>query len=128
MWMIINAVPINYSYEITDTNENGSIYFHCALEGHKLENILYNNHICFTVVDSVELLSSAFSTKYQSVVVFGTIKILNDNTEKRKGIQSILQKYSPDFYKKGLQYIDKSFDKMNVLKIDIERITGKAKL
>ena len=36
------AVPVNYAYI------NGNIYFHCAREGHKLDNISFNNKVSFT--------------------------------------------------------------------------------
>lgn len=116
------GIPLSFAY----TNE--VIYFHCAPEGHKLDNIINNDNICFTVVDSVELLPAEFATRYKSAVVFGKIAVVENTEEKRTGITAILKKYSPDYFEKGLKYIDNAFDKMKVLKIEISRITGKARL
>ena len=56
------GVPVNYVYL------NDNIYFHCAADvGHKLENIKYNNHVCFTVVTNESVLPEALTTKYDSV-------------------------------------------------------------
>ena len=114
------GTPINFTYD------NGVMYFHCASEGHKLDNIRYNNSACFTVVDSVELMASSFTTKYRSVVAFGKLYIVEDVEEKRKAMVSIIEKFSSDFIEKGLIHIEKAFDRVTVLRMDIEHMTGKA--
>lgn len=116
------GIPLSFAY-LDDV-----VYFHCAPEGHKLENIVNNGNICFTVVDSVELLPASFATKYKSAVVFGKISVIEDADEKRKGIMAILNKYSAEHYESGVKYINSAFDKMKVLKIEISRMTGKARL
>ena len=35
------GIPLNYAYH------EGNIYFHCAAEGSKLDNIAYNNKVSF---------------------------------------------------------------------------------
>ena len=116
------GVPMNFAY----TNE--VIYLHCALEGHRLVNIVNNDSVCFTVVDAVELMPAAFATKYKSVIVFGKIIVVEDIEEKRKGLISLVEKYSPDFYEAGLRYIDNAFEKTKVLKIEVSKMTGKARV
>ena len=115
-------VPMSFVYE------QGAIYLHCAVEGKKLDNIRSNNNICFNVVEAVELLPAAFSTKYKSVTVFGKIAVVEAQEEKRQSLIAIVKKYSPDFYEAGLQYIDNAIEKTKVLKIEVSRITGKAKI
>ena len=117
------GVPISFVY----TDE--AIYLHRALEGHKLDNLVHNNSVCFTVIDpdAVELMPSAFSTRYKSAVVFGTINIVADPEEKRKGLEAIVKKYSPDFYEAGQKYISDSSKATKVLKLEILKMTGKAK-
>src|SRR5689334_11917769 len=48
-----------------------AIYFHCALEGHKLENIVADSRVSFCVVGTTEVLPDKFSTRYESVIVSG---------------------------------------------------------
>ena len=115
-------VPMSFVYA------QGAIYLHCAVEGKKLDNIRSNNNICFNVVEAVELLPAAFSTKYKSVTVFGKIAVVEAQEEKRQSLIAIVKKYSPDFYEAGLQYIDNAIEKTKVLKIEVSRITGKAKV
>ena len=101
---------------------------HCAVEGKKLDNIRSNSNICFNIVTAVELLPAAFSTNYKSVTVFGTISVVEEQEEKKQALIAIIKKYSPDFYEAGLQYIDKAIEKTKVLKIEVSRITGKARV
>ena len=115
-------VPMSFVYT------QDAIYLHCAVEGKKLDNIRGNNNICFNVVEAVELLPAAFSTKYKSVTVFGKITVVEAQEEKRQSLIAIVKKYSPDFYEAGLQYIDNAIEKTKVLKIEVSRITGKAKV
>ena len=78
------------------------------------------------MVDSVLLMPADFNTQYRSVTVFGRISIVDNDEEKRKGISAIADKLSPDFHKEGLEYIQRAFNDMHVLKLEVEHITGKA--
>lgn len=114
------GTPLNFAYC------DGVIYFHCALEGHKMDNIKSNNNVCFNAVDSVVLMPADFNTQYRSVTVFGTIAVIEDPEEKKKGITAIAEKLSPEFKKEGQEYIQRAFNDMHVLKLTIEHMTGKA--
>jgi uncharacterized protein len=114
------GVPISYSYT------GNVIYFHCAIDGHKLENLGKNNRVSFCVVGRTEVLPDQFSTKYESAIVFGKAFELTDD-EKHKGLLEIVKKYSPGFIKEGLQYIENAANKARVYKIVIEAITGKSR-
>ncbi len=116
------GVPMSYAVD------GSRIYFHCAPEGHKLDNIIYNNNVSFTVVDGVETLADKFSTKYRSVITFGKISVADDVAEKRKGIEAIMMKYCADFADAGDAYIKKYFERFKILFIDIESISGKGRL
>lgn len=112
------GIPLNYVYM------DNSIYFHCALVGHKLENIEYNNNVSFCVVGRTEILSQEFDTKYESTIVFGkAVKV--DEEEKKKVLIAILDKYSPKFKESGLKYLDKHINATRVIKISIDKISGK---
>jgi uncharacterized protein len=114
------GVPVSYSY----TGE--VIYFHCAVEGHKLENLSSNNKVSFCVVGKTQVLPDKFATNYESVIVFGTaVEIVDD--EKHTGLVELLQKYSSGFMDKGLRYIDGDGHKARVYKIVIDAMTGKSR-
>lgn len=113
------ATPLSYVYA------DGNIYFHCATEGQKLRNINCHQKVSLTVVADTDLRPDKFTTKYKSVVVFGTASEI-DGDEKKKALLWIIEKYSPDFLDKGKTYIEKAYDKTNIVKIEIDHMTGKA--
>ena len=116
------GVPM--SFALCDNN----IYFHCsAAGGKKISSIEHCRNASFTVVDHTQLLPQQFATLYMSGIAYGTIGIVQDEAEKRKGIEAILHKYSPDYIEKGMEYIDHALDKIYVLKFEINKITGKGR-
>jgi hypothetical protein len=114
------GVPISYVYI------NDSIYFHCAIEGHKLDNIKNNDKVSFCVVGKTCVLPDKFSTEYESVIIFGRANEVFDD-EKNTALIEILNKYSPDYIEQGKEYIQKASKVTKVIRINIEHISGKAK-
>ena len=115
-----------YGVPIHHVCVDGKIYFHCAMTGHKLDNIKYKDKVSFCVVGQTEVIPNDFSTDYESVVVFGRISEVFDDL-KQKALLSIIEKYSKDFISEGLDYIAKDNKVTKVMCIDIEHITGKVR-
>lgn len=114
------GVPL--SYALLDN----AIYFHCALEGRKLDNLAANSRASFCVVGATEVLPEKFSTRYTSVIVFGRVIEALDQ-DKQRGLEALVDKYSPDHREKGLQYIAADAAKTRVFKLQIDSICGKAR-
>lgn len=113
------GVPVSYAYA------DGKIYFHCAKGvGHKVENMEYNNKVCFSVVGDTETLPEKFSTKYESAIVFGTAKPAEDV---KGALMKLIEKYSPDYLESGTEYVNSSWERTGVYEITAQRITGKAR-
>lgn len=114
------GVPISYVYF------NNSIFFHCAVNGHKLDNISNNSKVSFCVVGRTHILPDKFSTEYESAIVFGNaIEVSND--EKNLALLEIINKYSADFIEQGKEYIKNASNATKVIKINIEHMSGKAR-
>jgi nitroimidazol reductase NimA-like FMN-containing flavoprotein (pyridoxamine 5'-phosphate oxidase superfamily) len=114
------GVPLNYTYF------DNCICFHCAREGHKLENIDFNNKVSFCVVTKSDVLSNEFDTDYASAIAFGTAAVVAADSEKKDILLSVLNKYSADYLEAGKNYMKKYWDETKVIKIDIEHLSGKA--
>ena len=114
------GVPL--SYYLDDT----AIYFHCAPEGHKLDNLAANSRASFCVVGKTQVIPDKFSTRYESVIVSGQVTEV-EGEEKLQGLEGFLNKYCPDHHEKGMQYIATDRAKTRVFKLQIERICGKAR-
>lgn len=112
------GVPLSYVV-IED-----SIYFHCAEEGSKLDNITENSKVSFTVVGSTRLLPEKFSTAYESVIVMGNAFSVSEE-KKYDPLMELIYKYSPDFLEEGRAYVERAKSKTKIVRIKIESITGK---
>jgi uncharacterized protein len=105
---------------------DGAIYFHCALAGHKLDNIAANDRVSLCVVGKCEVMPDEFATIYESVVVFGRATEVFKG-DKQKALEALLDKYSRDFRAEGLEYAKKVNSKARVFRISVEAISGKAR-
>ena len=114
------TVPLSYVYY------DKAIFFHCAKQGHKLNNIQHNNKVSFSVVTDVNLLPSEFVTNYKSVIAFGEAsEVTGDGKE--DALRKLIEKYSADFIREGNDYIQRAQDNTTVIKIDIHHLTGKVR-
>ena len=103
-----------------------SIYFHCAIEGQKIDNIEKNKSVSFCAVGKTEILPDKFGTKYESAIVAGEIEeIVDDN--KQIALEGMLKKYSQNYFEKGIDYIETLKEKTRVFKISIKHLSGKAR-
>ena len=114
------GVPLNFCII------NDCIYFHCAVEGQKIDNIKQNKLVSFCAVGNTELLPDKFGTKYESIIVSGEVEEVFD-MNKQKAMEGLLHKYSPEFIDKGIEYIEGLREKTRVFKINIKKLTGKAR-
>jgi nitroimidazol reductase NimA-like FMN-containing flavoprotein (pyridoxamine 5'-phosphate oxidase superfamily) len=124
---IISPLLAGYPYTVVVNYVlyNHKIYFHTAKTGHKVDNIIKDNRVSFTVFDNVEVIEETFTTKYQSVTLFGKAKVIESN---REVLFELIKKYSPSFLEEGKEYVDKEFKGPVLVEIEIEYITGKERL
>ena len=114
------GVPLNFC-----VNDH-CIYFHCAVEGQKIDNIKQNKSVSFCAVGNTEILPDKFGTKYESVIVSGEVEEVFDKN-KQLALEGLLHKYSLEFINQGIKYIEGLKEKTRVFKITINKLTGKAR-
>lgn len=115
------GIPLNYALSGT------AIYLHCAPEGEKLRRIAENCRACFCVVGHTAPQPSKFTTEYESVLAFGLLAVVEGEAERMEALRLIVAKYSPGFADTGLKYAEKSLPRTAVLRLDIDRVSGKSK-
>lgn len=112
------GVPMSFVY----CNDN-TIYFHCALQGRKIDCIKHNRKACFTIIDRDEVHPAEFTTYFRSVIVEGVITVIDNPCEMIDALRLLSSKYSP-----GLDCepeIEKGINRVLILRFDINTITGK---
>lgn len=113
------TVPLSYVYR------DSKLFFHCAGTGHKLDAIAKHNKVSFCVIDQDQIIPEKYTTYFRSVIVFGKARILEDPAEKRAAIESLAARYSPDHEEGRKKEIDQSFDRICMVEIQIDHMSGK---
>lgn len=113
------AVPLSYVYR------NGSIFFHCAKTGHKLDAIARESRVSFCVVDQDQVVPEKYTTYFRSVVAFGRARILGDEAEKRAALEALAERYSPGDREGRQREIEREFSHVCLVEIAVEHLTGK---
>lgn len=114
------AVPISYVYD------GEKLYFHSARTGHKLDAIRHNPKASFCVIDQDQVVPEEYTTYFRSVVVFGRMRVLEDEQEKRDAIEKLAIKYAPkDSPENRRRAIDREWEPLCMLEMTVEHLSGK---
>ena len=114
------AVPLSYVYD------SGSLYFHCAKSGHKLDAVKNCDKVSFCIIDQDQVVPEKYTTYFRSVIIFGRASVVEQEDEIRSAIGKLAVKYNPDDSKENRNnVIEKEYKAMCMVKIQIEHMTGK---
>ena len=114
------GVPLSYALS------GNSLYFHCAPEGQKLDNIMHDSRVCFTVVTEGENLGEKLTMRYESAMAFGTARMVHGEDERRAALELLCRKYVPTLdLSQGLDSVCGNLIHTAVLRMDVEYISGK---
>jgi len=116
------AVPLSHVYH------QNSLYFHCAMDGYKIQLIQENPHASFCVVDQDEIVPEEFTTYFRSVIAFGDITCLENEEEKKAALQLLGQKFAPGRENALNKEIASGISHTNILKMEIHNLSGKEAL
>ena len=115
------AVPVNHV--VVD----GNLIIHCSTVGHKLANLACNPRVSYCAVTLAEPLPLELATRYESVIVFGQAQVLTDGAEKRAALRALGLRFAPEHAALVEREIDKDLARTTVVRVTMERITGKAR-
>lgn len=68
------GMPMNHWYN----EEDGKLYFHCGNIGHRLDALKHDSKVSFCTYDEGYSEPGQWALNIKSVIVFGTIEIVND--------------------------------------------------
>jgi uncharacterized protein len=114
------AVPVNHAVV------GGDLIIHCATVGHKLDNLAFNPKVSYCVVTLAETLPLELSTRYASAIVFGHAELVTHDGAKREALRALGQRFAKEHPDLVNREIEKDLFRTAVVRLRIERITGKA--
>ena len=113
------AVPLSYVYQ------EGRIYFHSALAGHKVDAIRKCDKASFCVIEKDDVQPEKYTTFFRSVIAFGRIHIIEDEHEKLETARMLGNRYNPNHDEALQKEIEGGLSRMLMIRFDIEYLTGK---
>lgn len=109
-----------------------TFYFHCALEGEKLDAIAAHPEVCLSAVTrctpTVGPKDGSFTLQFKSAVAFGKAEIVTEDTEKIEALRTICLRFLPQHMDAFDASIERSLARTAVVKITLTAPpTGKRK-
>ena len=114
------GIPMDHWYSETDN----TVYFHCAKTGHKIDAITACDKVSYCVMDEGCRNDGEWALNFRSVVLFGRIRIVEDEEKKREICTNLVRQFTDDE-----EYLEKeltnAFPRVNCLALTIEHMSGK---
>ncbi len=114
------GIPLDHWY----SEEDNTLYFHGASEGHKIDAIISCDKASFCVMDEGYRKEGEWALNIKSVIVFGRISIVEDDDLKLKICSALTRKFTDDeeYLQKELK---NAFGRVCCLALRIEHMSGK---
>lgn len=113
-------VPLSYGYR------DGILWIHSAREGRKVEAARRGEKVGFCVIDTDEIVPGPgpcdWTSTYTSVIGTGTLELVDDPGEKRKGLDILMEGHGA----KGPFEYSVPMDRLAILKLTVAEMTGKS--
>ena len=124
----VNSDGSPYCIPLSPVREGEWLYFHSALEGHKIGNLRHESRVCISCVGDVKVVPGKFSLFFESVVINGTASEITDREGKIHALDLISRRYTPDNMAAFNETIERQLALTGVWKIHIDEISGKGKM
>lgn len=112
--------PLSYVYQ------EGTLFFHCAKAGHKLDALRRCSKASFCVIDQDQVVPPEYTTYFRSVIAFGRTRILEDEAEKPSCHLApggeILPRRQPEHRQEAIR---REAGGLCLVSLSIEHMTGK---
>lgn len=120
----VYVLPLNYGYTYQD--DKYTFYIHSAKEGRKIDILKANPAIGFEIDIENELVTAdvacEYSQLYQSVVGNGCVTLIDDTTDKKYGLEKIMEHQTG---KSNWKYSDEILERVCIIKVEVSELTGK---
>ena len=123
----VYIVPLNFGYEQKEGRY--TFYFHGAQKGRKMDLIRCSPNVGFEMDTHYKLNTGdeacEYSARFQSVIGNGVVSIVDDQAEKRRGLDLIME-YNTG--KKHWDYPEPMMREVAIFKLEVEELSCKEHL
>ena len=120
------VVPLHYGYEFKEGKL--TLFIHCAKEGHKLDLIRKDPHVCAEIDCRVEAVFGGdipcrYGSRFASVIGRGTAEIVSDEDGKIKGLKCLMKHQTG----RNFDFSPEMAAGVEVIRVRIEELSAKAR-
>lgn len=115
-----------YGVPVSPARVGERVYFHCALEGKKLDCIARWPEASLSMVGTVE--RDYFAVRFRSAVLRGRVSVVEDVSEKRQALDAVARRYCPEDLGDLEAYLAPRLEATCVCRMDVTEITGKERM
>lgn len=117
------VITLSYGYD----KDRNCLYFHTAKRGRKLEMIEEDPRACATIIEDLGYRQGQCDHAYRSLVIHGRIILVEDPSEKMHALEVMIDhlEAGPDPVKERFLKREDSFDRAEILRMDIEDMNGR---
>ncbi|MCI6530430.1 MAG: pyridoxamine 5'-phosphate oxidase family protein [Mesosutterella sp.] len=122
---------VPYGVPVTPVLVDEVIYFHATArpESRRRENLLMNPAVSLCFIGKSTIIEDLFGVDYASAIVAGKASLVTEEDERLRAMRAIIARHAPhnppelneSYLKKGLPFTQ-------VWKVEIESVTGKARV
>lgn len=119
------AVTLSYGHDV----EASRLYFHVAHAGRKLDMIAADPRACATVVNDRGYNAGECEHHYESIVLFGRMRLVETAEEKLHAIHTLVSHLEPDpdgYWSSRSWTLEQRIGGFSALAFEIEHLTAKA--
>lgn len=112
------AVPLSLVWV-----DEHTAYFHCAMEGHKLDSLKKNPQVYISAVSKCRPTMSPddtnFTLEYQSATACGTAAIVRDEKEKIEALRALCERFLPKHMDRFGAAVERSLARTMIVRITL---------
>ena len=138
-----------YGVPLSIVRDENILYFHSGMDGKKVKALVKNPSVSVSFVGEINIpeiysdeelesmnsdpskaakfIGGVFTTEFESAIVKGSVKLVEEEQEKIKAMRLICEKYTPTKMRYFDAAIKSSISGTNVYSIEIDEITSKRK-
>ncbi|MBR3553829.1 MAG: pyridoxamine 5'-phosphate oxidase family protein [Clostridia bacterium] len=114
------ALPLSHCYD----ESTGTLVFHCAKVGHKLDAIQANDKVSFCVQDKGFVKPGDWALNIKSVIVFGRMRLVDEEMRAKEICRLLGRKFFPTEAEMEAD-LQKHFSKVQCMELVIDHMSGK---
>lgn len=114
-----------YCTPLSFVRDGETLYFHCAREGHKIDNLKRDPRVCVGFTGEISFPEDDFTVVYESAMVRGTAEETSGDEEKIFGLRLLCERFTPKNMAAFDEVIARSLAATGVWKIRVEEISAK---